>query len=756
MVVTLLEAATMPEGVPQNELQKKLQSRRNEIDKAKGANFHSEIGASLADAASHKHQPGQFTPRSRHCEESQGGSAEKSGTSAAASPPKAEEARDGTVLIAASNLEDSVEVDAQSNASTVTAEPQGEASAASVEAVEQLPTASVSGVRPLPSAATSAVAVNARSGLLIKDVNLSNLPAFAPAPSRSNEDKPESQSGAPGSFAPAPKQGAYPRSAASLLVPDEAVKALPPTSAIAGRQTTASSLQPTNGTANPFAMPPLPGAASGPVPSDLGESSRGAPVARPRAPQPSAPRAPPPSAPREFMAAPTPAVPPPASVAFRPASAIPMEPLAGVQRLASSPSHVQRMASAPSQPVMQRAAPATSPQIWHAIVDGDLRTLEGLVAGGQLSSGRLLDHNGHSVFWDAIAFQQPDIALWLLRQFPPGEPLGQGVHLGEIHARRNDSLLHLCLYLNQFTAGAADVFKAIFTGTAASSPPRELANHSGLTFVHIAAARLNFWALRTALSLDSGTAALFHKPDLQGQTPLATMLRCAEEAAGPMTRLPPARPPVQPVPWSPLARHMPKGPSTEAPPFADLIVEVEDPHAEGGVARVHVHRIVLSANSKAFDMVLRQMPRGETLRVDSQCCRSVEVLLAMLKFLYVGEVSCQHFAGDAIMLWQLLCLCAQYNLPAPLTAYARTALLASLSSGDRQDQLLPALLLMADQVELTPLERAFAALALLAAPATLAAVRGGHEAQARVLLAALTEVERHVLAAQQGVPPTFL
>lgn len=852
----------MSEGAPQTELQKQLSKRRLALDSAKGSLFQSEIDESAApraDAVADEYQVGQFTPRSHRSNPSRGlassptrpertsptprshrsnpgrglvssptrpdrttpGRPDRTspGRLERTSPTRPEMARDGTVLIAASNLENSVEIDAQSNASTLTAVSYGEAEAPG-DASEQPPAWSACG----------SLAASARANLLMKDGNRNTLPAFCPAQARSargavvqdpnvssfarlprphgaqNGDVNAStrsprphdaqngdvnsfagaQNGDMNSFALSPRphspqhnnvnafahsprphdaqngdinsfthsprpcevqnsdvnsfacsprpceaqnsdvnafarsprpQGACPRTA------DEDVQTLPPTDAFSDRPS-APSLQATNGSAIPFALPRLPDA-PGPVPSDLEASTTASSGIRSQASQTLTPH--------------TPGV-PPGSVTFTPAPS-PSKPAPASRRSASSP----------SKPATRRAgASKANARIWQAVVAGDLQTLEGLVRTGQLSSGRLLDHNGHSVFWDAMAFQQPDLALWLLRQFPPKDN-SLGVDLGEVHARRHDSLLHLCLYLDHFTTGAAELFRVIFTGTDASRPPRELSNLSGLNFVHIAAARLNFWALRTALSFDSGIAALFHKPDVEGRTPLDTILRCAEESAGPMTRRPPAQLPNWPSHWSPLAQHVPQGSDSEPPPFADLVIEVEDPCAEGGVASVHVHRVVLSANSKAFDLAVRLMPPGETLRVDAQCCRSVEVLLAMLRFLYVGEVACQSFEGDAGMLWQLLCLCAHYDLPTPLTAYARTALLAALSASDhRQEELLPALLLMADQVKLMPIERSFTALALLAAPEALASVRGGDEAQARVLLAVLAEVERHVFTAQQG------
>jgi len=72
-------------------------------------------------------------------------------------------------------------------------------------------------------------------------------------------------------------------------------------------------------------------------------------------------------------------------------------------------------------------------RLWHAVVEGNIKMLEELANQGVLSSGRVSDHNMHSVFWNAVAFQQLHAALWLLKRFPP-DAVG-GVDMREVHAR---------------------------------------------------------------------------------------------------------------------------------------------------------------------------------------------------------------------------------------------------------------------------------------------------------------------------------
>lgn len=396
-----------------------------------------------------------------------------------------------------------------------------------------------------------------------------------------------------------------------------------------------------------------------------------------------------------------------------------------------------------------------SAEVWHAVVEGNLSKLVELAAQGVLNSGRMLDHNGHSIFWNAVAFQQPEVALFLLQRFPPGEAPFTSVDLGEVHARRGDSLLHLCLYLSDFSTSAAEVFRSVFRAGESPQAPRELANQHGQTFVHIAAARLNFWVLRFILSNSPDTAVLFQRRDSMGHTPLEILLRRFREITGfKLTRPAPLAPPPSEKlpPWSELRRYVPRSSGSAATlPFADLIVEVEDRASEDGVARVQAHRVVLAANSGIFHKKLQSLPIGKPLHLDPLCCRSVEVLLVVLSFLYSGELACA-FQEDAFLLWQLLCLCTQYALPAPLAVYARTALLHSLGSA-RHAPVVPVLLQAADKVGLTSDEGLYAACVLLSSAQAVPGA-SGNEAQAQALLSALAEVERSVLRSQDmpGTP----
>lgn len=384
------------------------------------------------------------------------------------------------------------------------------------------------------------------------------------------------------------------------------------------------------------------------------------------------------------------------------------------------------------------------PMMWRAVVEGDVHRLEDFAARGLLSSGRLTDQNGHSIFWNAVAFQKAEVALWLLRRFPPDSTdRNAAIDLSEVHARRGDSLLHLCMYFNDFSASAADLFRHVFAGGSSSSSqaPRDLVNQNGQTFLSIAAARLNFWALRFVLTQAPSCVRIFRKPG--GQMPLEVFLRRVRETSGPFVTPgpePPAPTEAQLPSWCQFGQQAPRSGAAN-PAFADLVVEVEDPKAEGGIARIAAHRVIVGSCSGKLHEQIRKLPEGEALRLDALCCRSEEVLIALMTFLYTGEIRL-GFREDAFLLWQLLCLCVQYSLPQVLTAYVRTALVSALRQ-PRFAAVVPVLLQAADKVGLTKTEAAFIAGMLAGSPQALDSL-DGEARQAQALLAAVVAIEKHV------------
>lgn len=402
----------------------------------------------------------------------------------------------------------------------------------------------------------------------------------------------------------------------------------------------------------------------------------------------------------------------------------------------------------------QPPAVSTDEHLWQAVVQGDITTLEGFAHRGVLVSGRLNDQNGHSIFWNAVAFQQPQVALWLLRRFPPESGALMGVDFNEVHERRGDSLLHICLHLQDYSV-ASELFRIIFSG--GSGPSQEarhsLVNKNGQTFLNIAAARLNFWVLRFALTEDPSLEVFMQKQDSSGQTPVEVLRRKVLEATGPPPeQVWPDLPKEVKVPaWCGLSTSQPCIVSQEEdmPTFSDVVFEVQD-HVEaagGRLVKVAGHRVVISACSGVLQQKIKDAPNG-VVHVDPTCCRSGEVLLATLRFCYTGEAALS-FAEDGFLLWQMLCLCAQFGLPESLITYVRGALVRSLSDA-RHAAVGPVLFQAADHVGLTPAERCRVALAVTASPeAFLSGIEEGQRAQA--LLPVLSDLERYCQFAQAGM-----
>jgi len=226
--------------------------------------------------------------------------------------------------------------------------------------------------------------------------------------------------------------------------------------------------------------------------------------------------------------------------------------------------------------------------------------------------------------------------------------------------------------------------------------------------------------LRFALAETLESVSLFKQRDANGLSPLVILFRRVQEVLGTDACSPPAVPPPPEShvpPWIRLAQHAPQRVGEERVPFGDLLLEVEDPSREGGVARIAAHRVVLSAGSDVLRRELRQLSPGVPLRVDAQSCCSGNVLLAAVRFMY-GDVKACCLISDAFLLWQLLCLCTQYAFPATLAEYARAALLHSLRLLEHAP-LMGMLLQAADKVNLAPAERVFVAAMLVADPAAL-------------------------------------
>lgn len=387
----------------------------------------------------------------------------------------------------------------------------------------------------------------------------------------------------------------------------------------------------------------------------------------------------------------------------------------------------------------------TDPDLWQAVTEGDLRKLQDLVAAGLLRSGRVVDVNRHSIFWNALAFQQIKVAAFLLHHFPPGS--AQGVDISEVHPRRQDTLLHLCLYLRDFSACAAEVFQQLYLGIghawtkAALQAYRSRPTATQDTFLHCAAARLNFWVLRYALSSADAVYLLQHR-NCSNQSALEVlMLKLSEVHRSPSPSLVQA-PQEAERPFVDFGKYLPTTDGSQdsrEPAFADVELEVED---SGEVCRVPAHRAILGAASSVLHEQLVRCAPGRPLRINPLCCHSKQVLLTALGFLYRSRLHC-NFSEDGFLLWQLLCLCTEYDLPKPLWRYAKAALLAAVTQ-TRYAPVLPVLLEARAQVGLDQEEAAAISYALLCHHEV--GLKGMPiEEQSQVILIALGIVEHYVL-----------
>ncbi|OLQ07316.1 hypothetical protein AK812_SmicGene9323 [Symbiodinium microadriaticum] len=277
--------------------------------------------------------------------------------------------------------------------------------------------------------------------------------------------------------------------------------------------------------------------------------------------------------------------------------------------------------------------------LWRAIVNGDVASVEAIIRQGGLVSGRTQDPSGHSVLWDAVAFQRPEVAILLLRLFPPD--MLHGVALGELHQRNGNSLLHLVSSFQQFDSQSEGLFAMLF-----ERMPEALRMHrnlKGQSFLHVAAGRRNFWVLRYAAA--RGLASLFSVADSVGYTPRKLLEQHLAQlhiqppqlrAAFGDTRLPT---------WCTFGSLKPGRPG-ESRPFSDVCVEVE---WKGTVTKLDAHRVILATGSPLWHQQLRErgtqgLSEPQALQVE---CPSVEVVTYALGYLYTGDLEGCSFQKDA-------------------------------------------------------------------------------------------------------------
>jgi len=298
---------------------------------------------------------------------------------------------------------------------------------------------------------------------------------------------------------------------------------------------------------------------------------------------------------------------------------------------------------------------------WKAVTKGDVKTVEYFCSSG-VATASSLDSNGHSAFWDALAFQQSAVADVLLRYFPPGSP--GAVDLAEVHHTRQDTLLHLLCYFDHFDATVAKVMRCVFDSTPAHLLVR--LNHRQQSFLFIAAAKLNFWVLSLVLKQcpPEVVQQLFFSADATGHT-CCSIMSHSPAAAEAVTR---ARVHVAPAPREPerVPRHMMFPLDTGArPPFSDVCFRLE----RGAV--VFAHGVLLGAVSEVLRQAIAQAEVAEdawVVRVHPTITHASSLRYA-LALVYGQPVRCP-FPGQAEHIWELLLLAALYCLPQPVIDFA--------------------------------------------------------------------------------------
>lgn len=399
--------------------------------------------------------------------------------------------------------------------------------------------------------------------------------------------------------------------------------------------------------------------------------------------------------------------------------------------------------------------------LWHAIVKGDAGTVVAVMQTGGLTSGRICDQHGHSVLWDAVAFNQAELALLLLKYFPPDNS-ERGVNLGETHDKSGNNLLHLAASHKPFNQSAQLLFTKLF-----EHMPEALqgqCNFSGQTFLHLAAANMNFWLMRFVLQ--HGMLDALSKRDEAGWCPrsiLANELRAKKIAERPPVQAGKSggEAPVQMPPWCRLGAFQPPKPGAAPPPFADCAVEVKD--SKRGVLRIHAHRVILAGCSAQLRKELDALrpPRGELdttaptlgggrrtrevpnlIHVDPKCCNSIDLAYHAVRYLYLADAS---WVGEceASDVRQALRFVRRCGLPDELDLELRNALLQRLGE-ERSHALIPETFKQVEQLGLGGAAQLYLARCLISNDRAWEAMRDQKEDSYTLVLTALTKLELYL------------
>eukprot|EP00929_Paragymnodinium_shiwhaense_P053116 TRINITY_DN26593_c0_g1_i3.p1 TRINITY_DN26593_c0_g1~~TRINITY_DN26593_c0_g1_i3.p1 ORF type:complete len:1180 (+),score=198.17 TRINITY_DN26593_c0_g1_i3:179-3718(+) len=362
-------------------------------------------------------------------------------------------------------------------------------------------------------------------------------------------------------------------------------------------------------------------------------------------------------------------------------------------------------------------------EFWRAVGVGDLRAVKDFTRQGHCN-GTTRDGGDHSVLWHSIAFKHLDVAVFMVETFPPGS--AGGIDIGEIHARRGDTLLHLLCQSDAFSAETANLFSAICAAAPASLMTAK--NKDGYKFLQFAAARLNFWVLKFMLHNHADIALkLFSSEDT---VPLQFV---AQKVLEP--RPPPAAQ-ITPVPQSLGLAMLLDGDEAGRVPFADVAFDVGPDASDGrqetgSRARFLAHRAVIAGQSPVLlaamlGLQLQALPHegiyAGILRVEPAI--PTEVWKSVLQFLYTGIPSCP-FEHEPVLMAKLLLACVLYELPAALSDHAQGLLFELLPRNPPElslDVFLTCCRRPVNDAGLRPIREASSYILLRSAPQALAAL----------------------------------
>lgn len=318
---------------------------------------------------------------------------------------------------------------------------------------------------------------------------------------------------------------------------------------------------------------------------------------------------------------------------------------------------------------------AGSAELWQAVHKGDCDTIKKLVEKGACWAG-LRDASGHSVLWHLVAWGHYTLALFMIDRFPFGSE-GAG-EAGDVHPTRGDTLLHLLGRARPFGAEAGEVFKRVAKNSKGCAFFCHR-NANGETFLDVAAAALNFWAVKfTARNFPSQFKAFVCIPASTNETLNAPLRNLARHLTKPQIPLAPTHD-RHPEHLN-LVQMLKADVTTGLVPYADVAFDV-GPSSTQRSTPIQAHRAIVGSRSPVLLEECRRKPLEPlpqlgglqvcSIRVD--CRISKDVFLCALNFIYSGEMHCS-FLRETSKMTEMFLLCCLYQLPRPLMSLTSIAL----------------------------------------------------------------------------------